>query len=89
MIDIPMHDLFNLLGLVLPLRVRVVIIGVAAIAVGCWTLTLHDLIDLTWTAVVCITAGVVLLGLAIRGINRGDSKPGAGKPRSGAADEEI
>jgi hypothetical protein len=84
-----MHDLINLLGLVLPLRVRVIIIGVAAVAVGCWMLTFHDLIDLTWTGLVCITAGVVLLGLAIRGINRADPKPGSGKPRSGTADNEI
>jgi hypothetical protein len=75
-----MHDLINLLGLVLPLRVRVIIVGVAAIAVGCWMLTFRELIDLTWTGLACIAAGVVLLGLAIRGINRVDPKSGTREP---------
>ena len=70
-----MKEFFDLLGLALPFRAKVVIAGTTSLFMGGWILALHYLIpELWWTGVALLIAGVALLCISLRGLTSTKAK---------------
>jgi hypothetical protein len=62
-------EIFDLVGLVLPFRFKVLILGLGSLLVGGWIVALYSLIpELIWTGIVLVLGGLILLGLSLRTI---------------------